>query len=67
MKKSNTENESDGEEVRTKVEKLRVRRHREIFYKLNLQAPRFLYIGQAFRYSPQNAFYIFNQQIYFII
>ena len=33
----------------------------------NLQAPRFLYIGQAFRYSPDNAFYIFNQQIYFII
>ena len=24
-------------------------------------------IGQAFRYSPENAFYIFNQQIYFII
>ena len=23
--------------------------------------------GQAFRYSPENAFYIFNQQIYFII
>jgi len=33
----------------------------------NLQAPRFLYIGQAFRYSPENAFYTFNQQIYFII
>jgi len=24
-----------------------------------------LYIGQAFRYSPENAFYLFNQQIYF--
>ena len=23
--------------------------------------------GQAFPYSPENAFYIFNQQIYFII
>ena len=23
--------------------------------------------GQTFRYSPENAFYIFNQQIYFII
>jgi len=23
--------------------------------------------GQAFHYSPKNAFYIFNQQIYFII
>ena len=33
----------------------------------NLQAPRFLYIGQAFRYSPENAFYTFNQQTYFII
>ena len=33
----------------------------------NLQAPCVLYIGQAFRYSPENAFYIFNQQIYFII
>ena len=34
---------------------------------INLYAPRFLCIGQAFRYSPENAFYIFNQQIYFII
>jgi len=25
------------------------------------------YIGQEFRYSPENAFYIFNQQIHFII
>ena len=25
------------------------------------------FIGQAFRFSPENAFYIFNQQIYFII
>jgi hypothetical protein len=33
----------------------------------NLQAPCFLHTGQAFRYSPENAFYIFNQQIYFII
>ena len=24
-------------------------------------------LGQAFRYSTENAFYIFNQQIYFII
>ena len=24
-------------------------------------------LGQAFSYTPQNAFYIFNQQIYFII
>jgi hypothetical protein len=30
----------------------------------NLQAPCVLYKGQEFRYSPENAFYIFNQQIY---
>ena len=24
-------------------------------------------LGQAFHYSPENAFYIFNQQIYLII
>jgi len=24
-------------------------------------------LGQAIRYSPENAFYIFNRQIYFII
>ena len=34
---------------------------------INLSTPRFLYTGQAFRYSPENTFYIFNQQIYFII
>ena len=34
---------------------------------INLQAPCVLFIGQAFRYSPENAFYLFNQQIYFII
>jgi len=34
---------------------------------LNLQAPCVLYLGQAFRYTPENAFYIFNQQIYFIV
>ena len=38
-----------------------------IFKTVNLQAPCVLYIGQAFRYSPENTFYIFNQQIYFII
>ena len=34
---------------------------------VNLQEPCVLYTGQAFHYSPENAFYIFNQQIYFII
>ena len=34
---------------------------------INLQALCVLCIGQAFRYSPENAFCIFNQQIYFII
>ena len=38
-----------------------------IVHEINLLAPCVLYIGQAFRYSPENAFYIFNQQIYFII
>jgi hypothetical protein len=33
---------------------------------LKLQAPFFLYIRQPFLFSPENAFYIFNQQIYFI-
>ena len=33
----------------------------------NLWAPCVLYTGQAFRRFPENAFYIFNQQIYFII
>jgi len=37
------------------------------FISFNLYAPRFLYIGQAFHYSPEKAFYIFYQQIYFII
>ena len=34
---------------------------------VNLWAPCVLYIGQAFYYSPENAFYVFNQQIYCII
>ena len=38
-----------------------------LFLVINLQAPCVLYIGQASRYSPENAFYIFNQQIHFII
>jgi hypothetical protein len=32
----------------------------------NLQAAGILYIGQTYRYSPENAFYIFSQQIYVI-
>ena len=31
---------------------------------VNLQAPCVLYAGQAFRYSPENAFYMCNQQIH---
>ena len=34
---------------------------------LNNEAQCVLHIGQAFRYTPENAFYIFSQQIYFII
>ena len=37
------------------------------FFFINLQAPNILYIGQAFRYSPENASHIFNQHFYFII
>jgi len=34
---------------------------------IKLTAPSIFYVGQAFCYSPENAFYIFKQQIYFII
>ena len=34
---------------------------------LNLRHRASCILGQAFHYSPENAFYIFNQQIYFII
>ena len=34
---------------------------------VNLKAPCVLYIGQTYRYSPEYTFYIFSQQIYFII
>ena len=36
-------------------------------YKFQLQTLCVLYIGQAFRYSPENAFYMFNQQKHFIM
>ena len=39
-------------------------RYRRGLQGINLQAPCVLYIGQAFRYSPENAFYIFNQHIF---
>ena len=43
-----------------------IARQQEIFYlTFRHRAPCIL--GQAFHYSPENAFYIFNQQIYFII
>ena len=39
-----------------------------MFWKeLTFKTPCVLYIGQSFRYSSENAFYVFNQQIYFII
>ena len=34
---------------------------------INLYAPCILYIGQTYRYSPEYAFYIFSQQIYYLI
>jgi len=45
--------------------RVNVGRNTNVYFKL--QAPCVLYIGQAVRYSPENAFYIFNQWIYFII
>jgi len=47
--------------------RIHVHKLRKMQRSVNLWAPRFLYTGQAFRYSPENAFYILNQQIYFII
>jgi len=35
--------------------------------KINLYAPCILYIGHTYRYSTENTFYIFSQQIYLII
>ena len=37
-------------------------RHQVYASDVNLWAPCILYIGQAFRYSPENVFYVFNQQ-----
>jgi len=34
---------------------------------LNFRHRAYCILGQAFHFSPENAFYIFNQQIYFII
>ena len=33
---------------------------------INLYAPRILYIRQAYRYSPEYAFYMFSQQIFYL-
>ena len=38
-----------------------------VIYQLNFRRRASCLLGQAFRYSPENAFYIFNQQIYFVI
>ena len=43
------------------------RSHNPATVALNLYVPCILYIGQTYRYSPVYAFYIFSQQIYFII
>jgi len=34
---------------------------------INLYAPCILYIGQPYRYSPEYTFYVFSQQIYYLI
>jgi hypothetical protein len=39
----------------------------KIVTSINLLAPCVLYTWKVFRCSPENAFHIFNQQIYFII
>jgi hypothetical protein len=36
-------------------------------YIIKLYAPCILYIGQTYRYSPEYSFYIFSQQIYYLI
>ena len=42
-------------------------KHVEKFTELTFRHRASSILGQAFHYSPENAFYIFNQQIYFII
>jgi len=39
----------------------------QLVARFNLYAPRILYIGQTYRYSPENAIFIFSHQIYLII
>ena len=39
----------------------------QIYHSLTFRHCASCILGQAFHYSPENAFYIFNQQIYFII
>jgi hypothetical protein len=40
---------------------------RDVTPLVNLSASCMLYIGQSYRYSPENAFYIFSPQIYLMI
>ena len=49
------------------VEKENVSRHSAYIRRLTFRHGAFSILGQAFRYSPENALYIFNQQIHFII
>ena len=51
--------------VMHQIRKLTVAAYKGIM--LNFRHRASCILGQAFRYSPENAFYIFNQQIYFII
>ena len=41
--------------------------HRSVYSSLTFRHRASCVLGQAFHYSPENAVYIFNQQIYFII
>ena len=49
-----------------KIAYLNIRLKKQI-YELTFRHRASCILGQAFHYSPENAFYIFNQQIYFII
>jgi len=42
--------------MKSEVYKEKVNTRDELVARINLYAPRFLYIGQAFRYSPEKAF-----------
>jgi len=55
-------------EVNTKINMFRaLEKFKTSVFTLTFRHRASCMLGQAFHYSPQNTFYIFNQQIYFII